>query len=316
MRIKQSSKGTPEGCGKIFIFAWALFWIGITGVFDVVVIRGLILQSRTGSFQTTQGTIKESRVQVTHDSDGTTRSADITYEYQVAGTPYTSEQISFTGMSFDDADELVAQFPKGSQCTVYYDPEAPDQSVLRTTIDPGDLFVLIFLTPFNAIGLVAILTLLPFDSLPLGPHSVQHSQNVLRHRYRIYPWSRLTTAVIAGGGVGFLMVFLSLLLMWLLPGWIPVVIAFSVIGIAAMVGYFMCQPTVLEIDPLSREIRLHRDGKDYEATFPNGLDLVSEGKELTLRQPGNTTSPLPKIAFRSEVARAWLEEELRLHLRD
>ncbi|MBN2043700.1 MAG: DUF3592 domain-containing protein [Anaerolineales bacterium] len=72
-----------------------------------------------------------------HDEDGyssTTYTPKWEYKYQVGGYEYTSQKISFGGVTGygrrKRAQEELDKFPANSQVRVYYDPNDPNQSVL------------------------------------------------------------------------------------------------------------------------------------------------------------------------------------------
>ena len=316
MKIKSKPSHAPQGCGMVFLLCWALFWITFVVIFDFMAISGLAKQWQTVSYVSTQGTITKSQVKVTHDSDGSSRSAEIEYEYQVNGQKLTSEDVSHVEFNFDDADESVAKYPMGAACEVYYSPQDPTQSVLETGIRPGDLFAFIFLTPFNAIGIGILAFVIPWDRLPMGPVSIKHRQDVLRHRYEIFQVLRWQSAIVAGGAAGFVMVFLTLLVSWLLPGWLPILFAFAMIGASAGLAGLFTQSQTLEVDPMNGQFQLTTSQRTHSETFDRGLRFVKESKKVTLRHPGNSVSPLPQLKFYSDTARDWFLEELQRLMRD
>ena len=57
----------------------------------------------------------------------------IVYAYEVNGTAYSSERISFApGVPPKETDEIVARYPVGKPVTVQYSPEKPSEAVLES----------------------------------------------------------------------------------------------------------------------------------------------------------------------------------------
>jgi len=93
------------------------------------------LREAARNWASTTGKIVTSRVEVT-GGDRTTVSPHIVFKYEAYGRAYTGSQIkagdvywaSYTSRaSYDTVDK----YPVGSDVTVYYDPENPQQSALE-----------------------------------------------------------------------------------------------------------------------------------------------------------------------------------------
>lgn len=134
---------------------WVLFWTGIVGIFDVVISRGIYHQIRATQFVTTRGEIISSEVESDHDSDGTTYRPKATFEYDADNQTLLGKTIrhNLTGSSDSYAHEFVANHPVGKKVDVHYDPSNPTDAVLVTGLEGSDLFMLMFMTPFNVIML-------------------------------------------------------------------------------------------------------------------------------------------------------------------
>jgi hypothetical protein len=72
---------------------------------------------------------------------GPTRSLYLTYTYIVQEKPYEGKRIRFGSMS-PDPDRAVKLYPKGRTVTVYYDPDAPENSVLEQGTEKSTTTVL------------------------------------------------------------------------------------------------------------------------------------------------------------------------------
>jgi hypothetical protein len=85
---------------------------------------------------------------------------EITYQYSVNGTTYTSDNIGWTSRfdafsSRNQAEEIVAKFPAGSPIYVFYNPEDPHQSALDPGTDVGPESIVIGLLLLGA-GIYAV----------------------------------------------------------------------------------------------------------------------------------------------------------------
>jgi hypothetical protein len=80
----------------------------------------------------------------------------VRFAYVVNGREYTSDKYSFDPSSSSDsgwAYDAVAANPAAATRTCYYDAANPARAILKPGIDGSNVFMLMFLTPFNAIGL-------------------------------------------------------------------------------------------------------------------------------------------------------------------
>jgi hypothetical protein len=143
--------------GAGFLLVFTLFWTAIVSVFDVFLISGAVRQARAESYPTVEGEITRSEITEHYDSeDGTTYGADLAFTYDVGGVAYTSEKYRYGEMSSSDrsiAAGIVSAHRVGARVTVYYNPRKPDDAILQPGIAGQDLFLALFLTPFNIVML-------------------------------------------------------------------------------------------------------------------------------------------------------------------
>ncbi|MBC8096440.1 MAG: DUF3592 domain-containing protein, partial [Akkermansiaceae bacterium] len=142
--------------GGIILIIFGLFWSGMTLMFDWFVLGPAVRQIGAQKFSSTSGTILSSEVTHNTDSDGTTHGVKITYAYTVAGREYVGDRFRYGNFSSSDcgwANQAVREHPVGSAVPVFYDPQAPEQALLRPGLAGSDLFLLMFMTPFNAVML-------------------------------------------------------------------------------------------------------------------------------------------------------------------
>lgn len=123
--------------------------IGVVIFFGLFILIGLIalgagiwnLSRSLGckSWPTVTGTVTQSQMQSHRSRHGATYSADIGYNYSVAGTNYTGKRLAFGTMSASMAyaQGILKRFPVGKQVPVHYSPSDPAQAVLETSIHGG-----------------------------------------------------------------------------------------------------------------------------------------------------------------------------------
>jgi 4-amino-4-deoxy-L-arabinose transferase-like glycosyltransferase len=101
------------------LVAWKLPQFGIRTTFGWERVDGTITQSE----------IKEMRV-----AEGVRYKAGIHYVYRVQEREYTNNQVELVDLYASDqsfAQKLIGEFPKGKTITVLYNPESPNQSLIR-----------------------------------------------------------------------------------------------------------------------------------------------------------------------------------------
>jgi hypothetical protein len=122
----------------------------ITLVFDAAFLYGVGWQLAVTRYQPVPGVIAQSRV----EGCDSTR-PDFRYSYTVNGVNYTGDRYRCWTVASNDgsAEGIVKDHPVGTPVTVYYNPDDPAASVLRTGIEGSDLYLAVLLTPFNIIML-------------------------------------------------------------------------------------------------------------------------------------------------------------------
>jgi hypothetical protein len=137
----------------ILLIFFGLCWSSFTLFVDALIIRDAFWQIVALGYSTTSGGVTASEVALSDDHD--TSAPKITYTYTVAGNKHVGNRYRYgQGSSGDDnARRVVAEHPVGRQVTVYYSPNDASESVLLAGIEGHDLFLAMFMTPFNAIML-------------------------------------------------------------------------------------------------------------------------------------------------------------------
>ena len=154
----KSQSALGSGCGILFLGVWCLGWSVGTLFFDYWCVSGVLGQWRAQSYPTADATIIRSGVTVSRSSDGgPSKGLDIEYTFTVNGMNYRGTKYRYRDMSDSSgrAERLADRYRVGAVCPVYYNPEDPTDCVLWTKIDGSDLFMAMFLTPFNIVMLGA-----------------------------------------------------------------------------------------------------------------------------------------------------------------
>ena len=201
------------GCAVPFWLVFGLFWSGITLFFDAGIGLAIARQLRALGYRTTQGTIASSAVTTRDGDDGETYLPEVAYTYTVGLTTYRSTKYGYSLLSTSDqgyAYAIVAALPSGTKVDVFYNPEDPADAVLSTGLDGSDLFLPMFLTPFNAVMLGVwwggALHLWRRGRRPIAG-CVRIHDNGVTTRMKINRWPPLVGALAVLGLTAFVMTF-------------------------------------------------------------------------------------------------------------
>jgi hypothetical protein len=208
-RGKPLSKPGTIGCLLVFAIAFSGFSLG----FDAVIAWGAFRQVRGLRYARTTGVMTQSEVEEVPDTDGpSTYRPKLRYTYSVAGKDYVGDRYRYGrwATSAGWATQIVASHPVGARVEVHYAPADPSDAVLKVGVEGMDLFLAMFLLPFNLVSLAFCIALgRAFSHRPLPP--------------------RFGRADFSGGGVG-------------VPGWFspwrPLYTGGVVAGVLALIGTF------------------------------------------------------------------------------
>jgi hypothetical protein len=198
-----------------FLVCFGLFWSSIVLVFDGLIIIPGVRQIIATHYPSTDGTILSSEVTRHRGSKGgTTYGVEVSYKYSVNGIEYTGNRYRYYKFSSSDsawAYNVVNRLLRGAQTRVYYDPRNPENAVLATGLEGSDLFMLMFLTPFN--GVMLALLVAPFSALRrkwLKPVAggVKVISELRKTRARMNAYSPFTLMVITTALLAFLGMFI------------------------------------------------------------------------------------------------------------
>jgi len=136
-----------------FLILFGLFWSALTLLFDGLILSTLARQLLATRFAVTQGRMIASEV-TRHHGKGTTYGVRMQYTYLVQGRELEGDRFRYDSTSSSDskwAYQAVREHPPGAKIAVHYDPRQPADSVLQPGLAGSDLFMLAFMTPFNAV---------------------------------------------------------------------------------------------------------------------------------------------------------------------
>lgn len=202
-----------SGCSNVAAIVIGLFfglvWSAATLTFDVFWAIGVYRQLAASGYPTAPGEVTESRVAVEADGDSSSSTPKITYQYWLGDRKFVCDRVRYGLISSNDgnARRIVQQFPVGCQVKVYYSPNDPSNAVLQPGIEGTDLFLPLFMTPFNMVmlalwsaGLVALRR--RWIGKIAGGVPILDDGFELRARLpRIAPWA-VAAIVLAAAGFG------------------------------------------------------------------------------------------------------------------
>jgi hypothetical protein len=192
----------------------------------------------------------------------------VKYTYAVAGRTYTASRVRYTAAprESDTAAGVVARHPVGAPVRVYYDPGAPGEAVMYPGINGADLFVVLFLTPFNVVMIVSWI----YGLGAVRPAVDAERRFGRRVRARRSGWvvrlpgmSPLLAGALAATGISFLSVFVLAFGTGMNPslGVAAVPLVLTAVGAVVVSTVVTFRRRRLLVDPLRRTIVLPHDAK-------------------------------------------------------
>ncbi len=195
-----------------FALLFVGFWSLLTLIFDGMLVFNAYRQFQANSYPVATGTMTHSEVSVHHGDDSTTYGVEVKYEYQVDGRRYEGDRYRYGqwNSSDDSAQKIVDSLPVGKQVDVRYNPADPGDSVLAVGIQSGDLFLTLFLTPFNLVMLGGWYTVLAILFPGISGRMARPPRVISRgftRRLVLAPAPRLLPAAVVLGISSFLSIF-------------------------------------------------------------------------------------------------------------
>lgn len=192
-----------KGCLWIF----GLLWLAGVAVADWFVFSGIVQQTRAGHYTAVQATILESRVVESKGDDSTSYRPYLKYQFEAGGKSYTADRYRY-GMTENGrraARDIVKAHPPGSGLQVWYSPEDPNEAVVDNQLAGRDVFAVMFLMPFNAIGLGFLIY--PWLMRRNGPGGIVVVREGMGWRARLKYTHPLAAAFTSLGCLSFLAIF-------------------------------------------------------------------------------------------------------------
>jgi len=104
------------------------------------------LGNESASWPSVQGTITQSRAQSTRRDGKQEYMPSVHYTYSVDGASHTGTRITASDVyqkTRSGAEDILRSYPVGAEVAVFYDPGAPEKSVLEAGM-PKNVYVLLF----------------------------------------------------------------------------------------------------------------------------------------------------------------------------
>jgi hypothetical protein len=204
-----SSELQPENFrSKLGIAAFILFWSALTLTFDVYGGWGAVRQILATGYAHVPGRMLKCELKV-HHGKGVSYSVEMKYAYEVAGIAYqgTTYRHGFGRSSREFAEPLVQAFFPGQPVEVYFNPRDPSDAVLQPGIGGTDLFMAMFMTPFNVIMFACWGGL--WARLRFGTTGgVRPREDRFERRLAVARWKPVYAACLAAAGASFVSIFL------------------------------------------------------------------------------------------------------------
>jgi hypothetical protein len=216
---RMGSSRASNAAGVGFLLFFGLFWSFMTLLFDGFLAASLANQVRAMRFETTEGVIVETpppttQVVVELDPEAT---PDLelddepmsarAYTYTVGGRPYRSDRYRFASVDGEGEFNPLGRFTAGETVRVYYNPEDPGEAVLERGVQGGDLFMAMFMTPFNMVMLGVWYGLVVTLRTRGGGRPLRIDDDGMTMRVRPRRGAALAAAMITLGLASFISVF-------------------------------------------------------------------------------------------------------------
>lgn len=237
-----------------------------------MVFPGIWQQARTENYLTARATVLECRVIETQGDDSTSYRPYFRYQYEVGGQTHINDRYRggpniSAGRKW--AREEVDAHPVGSNLEIWYSPDNPAESVVEKGLTGMDLFLPMFLTPFNLIGLALMLGPL-VGSRRSDPGGVPLVREGLGWRARMKYSHPVVSALVTLGAASFFGVFIVGFASLMHPSLLTMQIAWAVAaGLSLRAGY--------------RAMVENRTGAGDLRVEPGRLEFSSEGQRIACR---------------------------------
>ncbi|RKH40584.1 DUF3592 domain-containing protein [Corallococcus llansteffanensis] len=114
-----------------------LMGLALLGVGVALAFAGgrMVYRSKVSTgWPTAQGTVVGSRVETLRSKRAVSFRPEVSYRYEVNGTPYTSDTVAFDGHGSGglvEAQAVTRHYPAGAPVTLHYEPDDPSVSCIQ-----------------------------------------------------------------------------------------------------------------------------------------------------------------------------------------
>lgn len=171
-------------------------------------LSGIYRQARAAHYVPAQATVLDARVIEKKGDESTSYEPYLQYRFSAGGRNFTGDRYRY-GLHESkrrQARALVNAHPVGSQLEIWYSPEDPNESVVDNQLCGRDAFMVMFLMPFNTIGLGLLLG--PLLMRRNGPGGVPVVREGMGWRVRLKYTHPLVAAFTSLGCLSFVAIFL------------------------------------------------------------------------------------------------------------
>lgn len=139
------------------LVVFTVVWVGFVVVFDWQLLPVLSQEIRSLVFTPVDARLVSCEIVAETDPDaGWKSSRVIKYDYVVENKTYQGNRYYPTKRLIergDRTDMRCEKFQVGQAVIAYVNPFAPEEAILRRGLQPSTIMILMFLTPFNLVGL-------------------------------------------------------------------------------------------------------------------------------------------------------------------
>ena len=304
---------------SIFIICWLLFWTAIVMVFNVIFFSSIVDAARSQSFPFVLGSITRSQIVRSGGGDGS--HVEVEYEYFVGRDRYENDAVRF-GMNMTGLGRLqkvVDRYPEGSEVPVYYDPDDPSHAALEQGLVPSDLFMPIFLTPFNMVMIggwyllmgPAIRRFLGWP--PSGMRARSSGMSQIFYAYKIDP---LLLMLIAAGAAGFACTFVVGFGLFFLPAWLLIPLGYLAMLAITLYVWAQNRPSRIELNLVKGTLTT---SDEMEVIDTSRIKAIAARESTASKGTGMLVIDVDEhsvdVPCNSLVAAEWLKQQLEEALR-
>jgi hypothetical protein len=312
-------KTPPKKASFWGLVIFGVFWSAITLLADTTLGTSAWNQYRTLSFATTEGDVLSCAVEERPGDEGTTYHVDIEYAYEVHNQRYTSKRVRYLdAWGGNRVRQFVENHPAKTRITVYYDPEDPAEAVLAPGVGGNELFMALFMLPFNTV--MAGFWLSGLVYLRCGGKAVHnwwngvrisHDADSIRVRLpRIAPWLA-TSLVLFAAPIVFIFPVACCLgrsIPIMLGAWTLLLAIAGTVYLATAWPLF-CGKADLVIDRYHQRLTLPQTYGRKEAVVVSRAELVAIDVVEKERKTSEGTDPVYVLTVRGRDARGELQAE-------